>query len=87
MMAIISYEEVRALLADHFSSSPQELTPETRLVDDLYADSLELLDLVMNLNALYGIEIEATDLQQMRTVADVAQVLQRLTREDQQPAA
>jgi acyl carrier protein len=41
----------------------------------------------MNLNALYGIEIEATDLQQMRTVADVAQVLQRLTREDQQPAA
>jgi acyl carrier protein len=77
-MKTIAYEEVVGFVADHFQVERAALTPQTRLVDDLYADSLELLDLVLDLNERYGIEIEADDLQQMTTVAALATVLQRL---------
>lgn len=78
-MASYLYTEVCALLAEHFLVEVDSLTPETRLVEDLYADSLELLDLVLDLNAHYQIEIGASDLKQMTTLAQVVAVVKRLT--------
>ena len=78
-MASYLYTEVCALLAEHFLVEVGSLTPETRLVEDLYADSLELLDLVMDLNKYYAVDIGASDLEQMTSVAQVVAVLERLT--------
>ena len=55
------------------------IRPTSRLVDDLCADSLELLDMVMMLNDEFGIEIGVEDIVGIRTVADVeAAVARRL---------
>lgn len=67
--------DVAALLAGYFRLAPGEVSPTTRLVDDLYADSLQLLDIVMHLNRRYGVEIGADDLLSMHAVADVSRVL------------
>lgn len=71
--------EVLALLAESFCTEPGRLHPQTRLVEDLYADSLDLLDLVLELNDRFGIEIDAASLEQMRCVQQVVTVVQRLT--------
>jgi acyl carrier protein len=70
--------EVQALLAANLQLDAATITPQSRLVEDLYADSLELLDLVLDLNAHYGIEIGADDLLQMTTVSAVVAVVERL---------
>ncbi|ERE04184.1 hypothetical protein O166_01610 [Pseudogulbenkiania ferrooxidans EGD-HP2] len=43
----------------------------------MYADSMELLEMVMSLNDEFGIEIGAVDVAGMRTVADVREVVTR----------
>jgi acyl carrier protein len=71
--------EVRAVLAAHFSVDVQTLHGGTLLVDDLYADSMELIDLVMTLNRRFKIEIEADELLMMKTLEDVMKVVRTLT--------
>jgi len=75
----ILYAEVKALLAQAFAIDVEQLSSDTRLVDDLYADSMELLDLVLALNEHYKIEIGPDDLLTMRTVDGVGAVIERLT--------
>lgn len=70
--------EVLARIAAFFSADAAQLSGRTRLVEDLCADSLELLDLVMELNDHYVIEISADDLLTMHSIDDVAAVIARL---------
>ncbi|MEN6081923.1 phosphopantetheine-binding protein [Chromobacterium piscinae] len=55
----------------------EQIQPAARLIDDLYADSMELLEMVMLLNDEFGIEIGAADVAGMRTVADVGEAVAR----------
>ncbi|MCD4484604.1 phosphopantetheine-binding protein [Chromobacterium vaccinii] len=55
----------------------EKIQPAARLIDDLYADSMELLEMVMSLNDEFGIEIGAVDVAGMRTVADVREAVAR----------
>jgi acyl carrier protein len=69
--------EVIALLARQFSTDADQLCGATRLVEDLYADSMELLDVVMALNEHFGIEINAEDMVRMATVDDIVALVAR----------
>ncbi|WP_158300782.1 acyl carrier protein [Chromobacterium sp. ATCC 53434] len=69
--------QVVAVMACCLSVEECKLEPQARLVDDLYADSLELLDMVMALNDAFGIEIGVDDIAGIRTVADVCAVVRR----------
>lgn len=70
--------DVAALLSGYFCLAPGAVSPATRLVDDLYADSLQLIDIVLHLNRHYGVDIGADDLSGMRSVADVSRVVMAL---------
>lgn len=78
-MSDVLYSVVVAHLAEHFQVDRASLTPDTRLVEDLYADSLELLDLVLLLNDRFEVEIDPASLEQMTSVAQVVSVLRRLS--------
>ncbi|OBU86813.1 acyl carrier protein [Chromobacterium subtsugae] len=70
---------VLAVLGASLGAEVGRIQPASRLVDDLCADSLELLDMVMMLNDEFGIEIGVEDIVGIRTVADVeAAVARRL---------
>ncbi|UTH74094.1 phosphopantetheine-binding protein [Chromobacterium sp. IIBBL 290-4] len=71
---------MRRVLHVSLGRAEARLLPHLRLVDDLYADSMELLDMVLSLNNEFGIDIQAQDVAAMRTVADVVAVIARLTR-------
>ena len=48
-----------------------ELTPDANILDDLGADSLDVVEMVMALEERFDIEVPDEDVEEMRTVADV----------------
>ena len=69
-MAII--DELKDLVAKKLSVDASQVTPEAKFTDDLGADSLDLVELVMELEEHFEIEISDEDSQNFQTVSDVA---------------
>ena len=55
------FEKVAAILAKQLDVEEESITPETNLVDDLGADSLDVVDLVMTLEDEFDMEIPDED--------------------------
>ena len=51
------FEKVRAALASQFELDPESITMDTNLIDDLGADSLDVVELIMSLEDDFGIAI------------------------------
>jgi len=65
------FEELQDIIADQFSISKDEITPETSFVDDLNADSLDLVELTMKIEEEFDLpEISDEDLAGLLTVED-----------------
>ncbi len=67
-------DEVLTLVRDHLVAelevSPEKITPETRFKEDLDADSLDLYELVMELEDRYGIRVSEEEAAQIETVGN-----------------
>lgn len=61
-------EKLAAMLADQLNIDESEVTMDTRFKEDLGADSLDLFELVMNLEEEYNVEIPAEELAELTTV-------------------
>ena len=64
-------EKVRELIADKLGVDKDEVTEEASLIDDLGADSLDLVDLVMVFEEEFDVKIEDDELENIKTVKDV----------------
>lgn len=64
-------EKIKELLADELGIEAEEITEATSFKDDLGADSLDLFELVTNLEEEYDIEIPAEELEKLTTVGKV----------------
>ncbi len=65
------FEKIRDLLADQLDIPADSITPESDIIDDLEADSLTVLDMVMTLEDEFDIEIPDEDVEKLRTVGNV----------------
>ena len=70
------FETVRELLAYQLEVSPESITPETDIFEDLGADSLDVVELVMPIEEEYDIVITDEHADNVRTVAQVAEMLE-----------
>ncbi len=68
-------EKMKKMLAEQLNIEEDTITPETSFKDDLGADSLDLVELVMALEDEYSIEIPSEDLAEIATVGDVLDYL------------
>ena len=68
-------EKMQELISEQLGVDASEVTPDKSLKDDLNADSLDLFELVTNLEDNYEIEIPTEDLESMITVQDVLDYL------------
>ena len=64
-------EKIRSLLAEQLDYDIDLITAETNIIDDLGADSLDVVELMMDVEEEYGINAEEEDLMGIKTVADV----------------
>ncbi|RTZ58132.1 MAG: acyl carrier protein [Gammaproteobacteria bacterium] len=63
-------QRVREIIADQLGEPIENITPEKDFVQDLGADSLDVVELVMALEEEFGIEIPEEDAEKIKTVGD-----------------
>ncbi len=64
------FEEVKKVVVDQLGVSESEVTMKASFVDDLGADSLDTVELVMALEEAFGLEIPDEEAEKIKTVAD-----------------
>lgn len=75
------YEKVKQIMAELFEIDPEEITPESKLVDDLDLDSIDAVEMIVQLQKLTGKRINPEQFQSVVTVEDVVNILQKLLEE------
>ena len=71
-------EKIQAMLAEALNLPIEKVTPDAKIVDDLGADSLDVVELLSQLEEEYGIIIPDDQAESLATVADVANVIDAL---------
>lgn len=69
-MATVSFEEVKKVIVEQLGVDESEITPDASFVDDLGADSLDLVELIMSLEETFDVEIPDEDAEKIKTVKD-----------------
>lgn len=71
------FEQLKALLADQFGVEAETITKETSFEEDLGADSLDLVDMSMALEEVFGVEeLTEEEIAGITTVGDLVRFLQ-----------
>ncbi|MCB1315494.1 MAG: acyl carrier protein [Leptospiraceae bacterium] len=69
------FEKVKSIIVEQLGVDESEVTPEAHFIDDLGADSLDTVELVMALEEEFGIEISDEDAEKIQTVGDVTKYI------------
>ena len=72
------FETVRDTLAEQFEIDPSEITMDTNLIDDIGAESLDVVELIMSLEDNYGIRISDDDAANLVTVRKIVDYIERM---------
>lgn len=72
------FENVKEALAKQFELDPETITMDTNLIDDLGADSLDVVELIMSLEDVFGISISDEDAAELYTVRRIVDYLEKL---------
>ena len=67
---------LRKIIVDNLGIDEAEVVPAANFVDDLNADSLDLVELIMSLEEEFGIEISDEEAEKLRTVGDAIEYIQ-----------
>ena len=70
------YETVAAMIAKQLKKDPSEITLDKRLVEDLKADSANVMVLIMDLEDAFNMTVEDSAVTSLRTVGDVVQYIE-----------
>ncbi len=68
-------ERIIKLVMEQLDVTKEECVPEASFIDDLGADSLDLVELIMEMEEAFGIEIADEELEKIRTIKDVIEFL------------
>lgn len=70
------FEKVKEIIAEQMSISEDEITLETTFSDDLGADSLDLFQIISDLEDSFGIEFQNEDAEKIKTVGDAVNYIE-----------
>lgn len=73
------YAKLKSMVADTLHVSEDEIMPESKFVDDLNADSLEVVELIMALEDEFGLSIPDEDAEKLETVQDALTYIEQHT--------
>lgn len=69
-------DKVKSIIAEQLGVKKEEVTSEAKFIDDLGADSLDTVELVMALEEEFGIEIPDEDAEKMATVGEAVKYIE-----------
>ena len=67
----MDFETVKGMIAEQLKVDPATIKPESRLMEDLKADSANIRVMIMDLEDRFGITVEDDQIMKLRTVGDV----------------
>ena len=70
------YERLKKIVVDQLGVDEADVKPEASFVDDLNADSLDLVELIMSLEEEFGMEISDEDAEKIKTVGDAQEYIE-----------
>ena len=71
------FERVKEVIVEQLGVEPEKVVPEARFREDLEADSLDQVELIMEFEDVFGGEISDEEAQQIRTVGQAVDYLQQ----------
>ena len=73
----MEFNKVRDVIAEQMSIPKAEITPETTFKDDLNADSLDVFQIISELETVFGMEFANEDAEKIKTVGDAAEYVKK----------
>ena len=73
----MEFEKVRAAIAAQLDIDEAQITMESKLIEDLKADSLDVVELIMDMEQSCGVEIPDDELPNIHTVGDIVGFLNK----------
>ena len=70
------FEKLKGIICEQLDVEEDKVTVEASIVDDLGADSLDVVDLIMSLEEEFDIEIPDEDVENMKTVGDMVKYIE-----------
>jgi acyl carrier protein len=70
MSSAVTEQRVRSIIADQLGLSEEEITDEKKFIEDLGADSLDIVELIMAMEEEFQTEIPDEEAEKIRTVGD-----------------
>lgn len=70
-----TFEKVRDIIAKQLSVKVEDVKPESNIAEDLGADSLDLVEILMSLEDEFGISIPDEAIPQIKTISDVVEFI------------
>lgn len=70
------FEKLKAIVVEQLGVDEESVTMEATFIDDLAADSLDIVELVMNIEEQFDLEIPDEDAEKIVTVGDVVKYIE-----------
>jgi acyl carrier protein len=74
-VSMTAEERLKKIIAEQLSVSEEDITPDAHFIEDLNADSLDLVELMMSLEEEFGVKIPDEDVDKIQTVQDAIDYL------------
>lgn len=75
------FEKITEILAEQLAADQETMTTETKIAEDLGADSLDLVDLLMSIEDEFGVEIPDEEVENLHTIGEVVDYISKHTEE------
>lgn len=72
------FEKIRGIVSDQLGIEEENITLETRFIEDLNADSLDLFQVIMELEDEFNVKVE--DVENIKTVGDAVKFVESVTK-------
>ena len=70
------FEKLKAIIADQLELDEETISYDSHILDDLGADSLDVVDLIMSVEDEFGVEVPDEALENIRTVEDMVKYIE-----------
>ncbi len=70
-----TFDKIKEMIVDKLGISEDKVTPESEIVKDLGADSLDLVEMLLSLEENFGVTIEDDQTENIKTVQDIVDLI------------
>lgn len=72
------FDQVKDVIVNQLEIEPEKVTLESYFIDDLEADSLDVMEMIMQFESIFGVEVDDETLSEIKQVKDVVEYFEKM---------